>query len=64
MILYFASKEGKVNIIEKGEDLEDVFPVVRSQSNIKALECLVEGEEPTRIPCRVKKDRMGSIRYR
>ena len=62
MILYFASKEGEVQLIEKSEALENVFPVVRLQSNIKVLEFLVEGEEPTRIPCRVKKkDRYHTV---
>ena len=34
MMLYFASKESEVNLIEESEASEDVIPIVRLQSNI------------------------------
>ena len=37
MLLCVTSKEGKVDLNKEREDPNDVFPVVRLQSNIQAL---------------------------
>ena len=55
MLLCVTSKEGKVDLNKEREDPEDVFPVVRLQSDIQALEFLLEGDEYTRIPCHTRK---------
>ena len=49
MILCLASKEGEVDLIKENEAPEDVFPVVRLQYDIQALEFLLKEDEPTRI---------------
>ena len=61
MLFYVTSKEGKVDLNKEREAPKDVFPVVRLQSDIQALEFLLEGGESTRIPCRVKK--IGWVAY-
>ena len=55
MMMYLASKDGGVGFIGESEAPEDVYPVIRLASDLQALECLLMGDEPTRIPCRVKK---------
>ena len=51
MILYLASKEGEVEISEESVAPKGLFPIVRRKSNLQALNFLLEGDEPTRIPC-------------
>ena len=51
MMMYLASKDGVVGFIGDSEAPEDVFPVFRLASDLQALECLLMGDEPTRIPC-------------
>ena len=60
MILYLASKEGEVEISEESVAPKSLFPVVRRKSDLQALNFLLEGDEPTIIPCRVKKIRWVS----
>ena len=54
-MMYLASKDGGVGFIGDSEAPEDVFLVFRLASDLQALDCLLMGNEPTRIPCRVKK---------
>ena len=60
-MLYLAFKDGGVGFMGDSEAPEDMYPVVRLASNIQALECLLKGDESTRIPCRVKK--IGRVTY-
>ena len=55
MMLLFASREGEVPDDFLSEAPEDVLPEARLQSDLKALEFLIEGTEPIRIPCRLQK---------
>ena len=55
MMIYLTSNEDEVDHIEENEAPEDVCSVVRLQSNIQALAFILEGDEPTRITCRVRK---------
>ena len=55
MMMYLASKDGGVGFIGDSEAPEEVFLVFRLASDLQALDCLLMGNEPTRIPCRVKK---------
>ena len=55
MIIYIVSKEGEADFSIERKVPDGAFPVVWLKSDIQALKCLLKGDEPTRIPCRVKK---------
>ena len=55
MMMYLASIDGGFGYMGESEAPEDVHPVTRLTSDLQALECLLMGDEPTRIPCRVRK---------
>ena len=53
-MLLLASREGEVYNDLLSEAPEIFYPATRLKFDLEALEFLLEGIEPTKIPCRLK----------